>query len=78
MVKSDMKTAEVLYCIALDFIKLSFLQKFNMGVEMQFIRPEEIEITEEELEERIFVGMYRKHKLTDFVNVLYKVINEFK
>lgn len=77
MVKVDIKTAEVLYCIAQDFIKLSFLQKFNLGIEMKLIRPEEVEITEADLEERIFTGMYQQHKLSDFVNVLYKVMNEF-
>jgi hypothetical protein len=70
------KTAEVLYYVAEDFVKLTFLQKFNIGLDLKFIDPQEVELSEEEVEERVFTGMYRTHKLSEFVNLVYKVMHD--
>lgn len=72
----NIKTVEVLYCIAQDFVKLSFMQKFNVGIDLGLIHPEEYEMEEKELEERIFVGMYSGNQLEKFVNILYRIMHE--
>lgn len=76
MVGRQVKTAEILYHVAEDFVTLSFIQKFNIGLEMKFLKPEEVQLTESQIEERIFKAMYRDHKFSEFVKLVYRVRHE--
>lgn len=69
--------AEILYYIAEDFCGLSYVDKFNMGLELGILDPEDayISLSEEELETRIFVQMWRTNKFKQFTLLLEKVVS---
>lgn len=68
-------TAELLYYIAEDFCKLTLVQKINIGIELRLMEPDETYLTEEEIEDRIFVKMWRNNKFKEFTILLYKVLD---
>ncbi len=70
--KNQSNTVSILYYVAEDFVKLSRLRKFHIGVDMKFIDIEESFLTEEEIEYRVFTGMYNTSALSEFVNIVYK------
>lgn len=66
--------ASVLYHVAEDFVKLSYVQKFNIGLELNVLFAQDVDLYDEfALEEVIFSAMYRRHKLSEFVVLVYKV-----
>lgn len=70
--KNEANTVSILYYVAEDFVKLPRLRKFHIGVDMKYIDIDEVDLTEEEIELRVFKGMYKTNSLSEFVNIVYK------
>jgi len=75
MVK-NVGTAEILYYLAEDFVKLTFPQKFRIGMKLGLIRPEDVNLSDDEIDHIIFIGMYKKNKFEEFTTCVYNALWE--
>lgn len=66
----------IMYYVAIDFIKLNFSQKINLGIDLGLISRVEHFEDENLLEERIFTTMWRRHKFQEFADLLYEIKHE--
>lgn len=62
----------VLYAIALDFVELSRLTKFRIGVNLDIVDNYDTDFSEKEIEFLVFSGAMRKGLLSEFANEVYK------
>lgn len=76
MIDSNISLATVLYHVAEDFIKLSYTQKFHIGLELKILFNGTTFIHERQLETFIFTQMYKRNKLEEFSQLVFKVMNE--
>lgn len=69
---------QIWQAIAMDFLKLNYLAKFNIGVELNLIPREyqniETYLQEEDLEYFIFKRVYKTQKPQQFVQLIYKAL----
>lgn len=68
---------QVLYYVAVDFIDLTYVQKINLGLDLNLITTAHLFSDEKELETVIFKKMYPE-KLEKFIQKLYRIKHEFK
>jgi GTPase-associated adaptor domain len=70
--------ASILYFVAIDFLKLTYSQKVNLGMELDLITTANLYDSEEEIEQTIFKNIKKHNKITEFMSEVYRINREFK
>lgn len=67
---------EILFLLAKEFISMSLFQKFTIGVELKAIDPQEWELPEPEIEERVFTHVVRCKKIPELTEKMHRILYE--
>lgn len=67
---------QIWHQIAVDFVQLTYLDKFNIGIDLQIYKETDMFFNERDLEYKIFKEVYKSQKPQEFVKLIYKALYE--
>jgi hypothetical protein len=64
--------------IAYDYLQLSYVAKFNIGLELKLYEPQDMYMDEDDLDLKIFKAVYKSQRPAPFVELIYKALDHVK